>query len=149
MTITDLLADFGRKAGLGSLSLDESGVCRLSFDQSLIVDLEFDSGAGLLHIYSAVGPIPAEGKEAVFGALLSANLFGSETGGASLAIDPSQNEIILCRSVNPDHLDSTAFEGILESFVNHLEVHRERLDAAPTGAAPSSEAPMPSHMLRA
>lgn len=119
-----------RKAGLGALALDNKGVCRLSFDDTLIVDLEHDDGAGVLHIYATVGPIPAEGKEEVYASLLSANLFGAETGGATLAIDRPRGEIVLCRAVDPEHLDPTAFENTLQAFVNALEQQRESLNSA-------------------
>lgn len=153
MTVNDLLAEFGRKAGLGVLALDDKGLCRLSFDDTLIVDLEEDEGAGVLHIYATVGAIPAAGKEMVYATLLSANLFGTETGGATLAIDRLRGEIVLCRSVQPDHLDPTAFEGILESFVNTLEQQRENLNSAVGAGSEAPAASMPPQgmepMLRA
>lgn len=138
MTVNDLLAEFGRKAGLGSLGLDDQGVCRLSFDGSLIVDLEFDEDAGVLHLYSAVGPVPAGEREAVYQALLSANLFGRETGGATLALDRGRDEIMLCRALVPDHVDFLAFEAVLAAFVDALAGQRERLNSAPVGG-PSHE----------
>ncbi|HLO75766.1 MAG TPA: type III secretion system chaperone [Magnetospirillum sp.] len=140
MSVSDLLAEFGRKAGLGSLGLDGQGVCRLSFDGSLIVDLEFDDGAGVLHLYGTVGPVPAGDREAVYQRLLSANLFGRETGGATLALDGGRDEIVLCRALVPDHLDPLAFEAALAAFVDALEGQREQLKTAPVGG-PSHEPP--------
>lgn len=152
MTVNNLLAEFGRKAGLGALSLDDKGVCRLSFDGTLVVDLEHDSSAGVLHLYAVVGSIPADGKESLFARLLEANLFGAQTSGAALAIDRQRNEILLCRSIMPDALDAMAFEKILESFVNALEQQREQLTTAVPGTPVENGTGMPSgmeHMLRA
>lgn len=148
MSTTDqLLLDLGQAAGLAQpLRFDEHGCARLVFDGQLAIDFERDADAGLLQVYSVLGPLPAQGREALLLQLLQANLFGADTGGAALAVDADTGEVVLCRSAAAEGLAAPAFVQLVEQFVAVAEDWRERLAAwrpaagAPDGAQPAAPA---------
>ena len=156
--IDQLLYNLGHVAGLAQpLRFDEQGCARLMFDGHLAIDFERDQDAGLLQVYSVLGLLPAQGREALLLQLLQANLFGADTAGATLAIDSqtaSGGDILLCRSVNVQGLAAPDFVRLVEQFVAAAEAWKERLatwqpSAAPEAAAALAPAPAPGLFLRA
>lgn len=128
MNIDDILLELGKQMGLGSLKLDENRVCRLVFDSVLVVDIEATEGDQIVNLYATVCTTPAEGKDALYETLLEASLFGLGTGGASFGIDKERGELLLWRVLNMDKTDYQEFVNVLESFVNHLEVWKDKID---------------------
>jgi hypothetical protein len=150
MDAHQLLNHLGVAMGLPALAFDEQGCARLMFDGKLEVNLEHDSDTGLLQVYAVLGPVPARGREALYRSLLEANLFGGQTFGATLAIDGSQQEIVLCRSVAPEEISSPGFAALIEQFVAATESWQQRIGAgggeaaapAPGASAPAFFDPM-------
>ncbi len=139
MSLCDqLLLDLGQSAGLAQpLRFDERGCARLVFDGQLAIDFERDADAGLLQVYSVLGPLPGQGREALLLQLLQANLFGADTAGAALAVDADTGEVVLCRSVAAEGLPAPAFVQLVEQFVAVAEDWKERLAAwRPAAGAP-------------
>jgi len=117
----NLLAELGSHMGIPNLGFDEQGCARLVFDDQIEVNFENDAANHRLQIYTTLGNVPAENKEALYGALLEANLFGSGTAGATLAIDNLHGEIVLCHTFYGDDIPSATFLSLVESFVNTAE----------------------------
>lgn len=146
-----LLRDLGQSAGLPqALDFDDQGCARLMVDASLAIDFERDAEAGVIHVYSVLGTAPTQGAEACYRELLEANLFGGETAGATLAIDPHLREIVLCRSVQAETTTAPAFVKLVEQFIAAAEGWKERVAAqassggtAMGGAAPGHGEPVP------
>lgn len=114
--------------GLGNLKLDENKVCRLIFDKKFTVDIEANDDESVAHIYSAVCIIPPIEKEALYEKLLNANPFGRGTGGATFGIDLETGKIPITRTLVLDKTDYQDFVNAPESFVNHLEAWRDKID---------------------
>ena len=133
MDIDNLLSMFGRQLGVGELALDENGVCRLVFDEKFNMDIEPADDGTTFHVYAVVGQIPPDNREAVYAELLSANMFGSGTGGSTFAIDKERNEIVLSRCFRSDVTDLQVFVNEVELFVNYLELWAERVQAGEVG----------------
>ncbi|MEC4720747.1 type III secretion system chaperone [Noviherbaspirillum sp. CPCC 100848] len=129
MNASDLVAELAKASGLSNLKLNEHGVARLAFDKGTEVDLEEDSAEGVLHLYTRVMTVPAEGKEALYSRLLEANLYCAETAGATLAVDGARNEVVLCRRLELASTDFTGFSQSLEKLVSACEALREELGA--------------------
>ena len=129
-TSDQLLLDLGQSAGLAQpLRFDEHGCARLLVDGHLAIDFERDDDAGLLQVYSVLGPLPAQGREALLMQLLQANLFGADTGGAALAVDGDTDEVVLCRGVAAEDLAAPAFVQWIERLVAVAEHWKDRLAA--------------------
>jgi hypothetical protein len=132
MHLEDLLTQAGVDMGLGGLSLNADGLCRLIFSKTIVVDLErADDEPGTALIYSSVGILPPADREALLLLLLEANLFGQGTGRATLAVDPARSEILLFRRFDLERLEYSEFIRDLESFVNLAGSWIERLASTP------------------
>lgn len=131
-----LLLDLGQTAGLSQpLRFDDHGCARLMVGTHLALDFERDAEAGVIQLYSVLGPAPAQGDAALYRQLLEANLFGADTAGATLAIDGPMREIVLCRSISAEGLAAPAFVQTVEQFIAAAEDWKERLAAHQPGAA--------------
>lgn len=145
MIVETLMRELGAAIGLPTLRLDEQGCARLRIDNRLDVNFEFDSSIETLQLYSVLGPLPPEDREALYETLLKGNLFCADTLGATLAIDTQRHEILLCRSLRVRDTDATQFLPVVENFVTATEHWMERL-AHPDDAG-KADAEMPSRPL--
>lgn len=139
MTAHQLLQELGLAMGLPTLKFDDEGCARLMFDGKLAVNLEYDEGNASIQLYSVLGPLPAQGREALFLKLLKGNLFGADTGGATLAVDGEHHEVVLCRTLPVEETTAAAFVAAIERFVAALEAWIPQLDGA-GAAAPAASA---------
>lgn len=141
MKVHDFLAELGQKMGLPQLGLDEDNCCRLVFDETIPVDFEYVESDKVLHLSSAVAPLPIQNKERFYEKLLRANLFGVETGGASFALNAVDSDIILFRSCDIENLDFTDACLILENFIQAAEAWKEKLHDESLIREPSDDKP--------
>ncbi|QIM52547.1 type III secretion system chaperone [Hydrogenophaga crocea] len=119
------------------LRFDANGCARLRVDDRIDVNFERSSGH-LLHVYCPLGQLPADHREPIYERLLTANLFGAETGGASLAIDPEFGEIVLCTDVGNHGWTAELIASRIDRFVDAALAWQERfteLAAMPGDAA--------------
>jgi hypothetical protein len=73
----------------------------------------------------------------VYRALLEGNLFGIQTKGATLAVDGSQDQVVLSRTVLMEELSLSAFSELLAGFVGCAEYWQNYM-AEGVGAAAAS-----------
>lgn len=139
MTAQELLQELGTTLGIKP-EFGNAGTCRLLFDDNAV---DFEAADETLFLIAEVGSVPAEGREAVYARLLAANLFGAQTGGATLGLDQDKECVILHRAL-PLPCDYPPFEAALEGFVKSLRYWKEWLAlAASAPAAPTKETPVP------
>lgn len=112
----ELLRSYGEMAGLPALQFDLNGCARLLFEDETAIDLEVDEPAGCIQLYAVLGAVPAGGRETLYRSLLEGNLFGSHTSGASLAIDPVQEEVLLCRRAQLGITTPELLSDLLQAF---------------------------------
>jgi hypothetical protein len=136
MDADQLLNSLGVAMGLPGLAFDGNGCARLMFDGKLAVNLEHDADAGTIQAFSAIAPLPARGREALYSMLLQGNLFGGETQGATLAIDIAQQEVVLSRAIDVAATGAPAFAALIEAFVNATEHWQQRVANSGGAAAP-------------
>lgn len=131
------------------LRLDEHGCARLRIDDAIDVNFEASGGSHLLHVYSTLGPVPTHDREHCFEQLLGANLFGADTGGATLAIDAEFNEIVLCTDIGNHGWTAELIMSRLQRFIDAALAWQERFAArqaeaaADESVAVSAGAPVP------
>ncbi|WP_081452580.1 type III secretion system chaperone [Verrucomicrobium spinosum] len=153
MNAVSLLSELGSQMGISGLQFDDQGCARLVFDGSVTLNLEHEPSSSKLQIYSVLGKVPVENKEHVFQILLEGNLFGAETGGAVLSLDPLEREIVLFRTFEGDGLTGAAFGEAVGSFVDAAEDWTARLansaQTAPVGRAAPGNEDVAASMIRA
>jgi Tir chaperone protein (CesT) family len=135
-----LVEEIGRRLGV-ALVPDDAGMARLMVDGTLAVDFELDDANDRVFVCGTIGILPAgPQREALFGDLLAANLFGADLGPCSPALDVERNELLLWFALDErDDIDGAV--RALEDLVARLESWRGRLvgRVAPAMAAtPSS-----------
>jgi Tir chaperone protein (CesT) family len=93
---------------------------------------------------------PAQAKETFYARLLEANLFCTETGGATLAQDRMRDEILLCRRLDLTNTDFAFFRQCLESLVDACERLRIDLsdDEHPGPDIPHAGGPTAANLLQ-
>jgi hypothetical protein len=120
---------------MDDLALDETGLCTLGFDEQ-IVNIHFDERSSNLVLFAALGSLPVEGRERALALLMEANLFWSGTGGATLALEPGANVVMLHHQVRAD-MEQADFEALLQQFVDLSDYWSGKL-ADGGGAAPTT-----------
>lgn len=141
MKAEQLLSDLGLSMGLNDLKFNEEGCARLVFDGTTAVNFESDASSGLLQLYTELGPLPPEGREALYLQLLQANLLCLDTQGATLAVDSANHEVVMCRMLVAEDISSANFTHVVEGFVSSAKKWRTQLDDSP---ALQTESPMSS-----
>ncbi|MBB3949282.1 hypothetical protein GGQ76_000550 [Aureimonas jatrophae] len=130
--------------------MDETRSCRLVFDGRVSVDIGAPAAqTGTVFLHSAVGVLPASGREAIYEQLLSSNLFGRDTGAAVLAVDRDLGEVVLLRRLDERHLGYAEFTDALEDFIARVGAWTEKLKSgASAGGGRSQEAFADHSMMR-
>lgn len=126
-----LIASLIQHLGLTDVTQEPDGSCGLAFDRETNVTLEPDvEDPGLLHLHTAVGTVPAEGRRSLLILLLRGNYLGRATGGASLALNADGTEVLLQTIA---HVHSTSLKQLsdqLAMFVQTAGLWRQRLDGS-------------------
>ncbi len=120
MKTEDLLIEYGKLKGLGTLDFNKQGVCHLTFNDTLLVSIEKSFDGEGLFIYSIVGELPLDKEKEIATTILEANLFGKETGPCVLGYDSRIRSIILFRYVSEEKLDLNSFQDELTQFFYYL-----------------------------
>lgn len=128
--LNSLLQELGRQLGIPELSADETGHCTLSIDGAWALHIAWHEARNCVQCLTDLGGLPLHGREALMAQLLAANALFTGTQGATLALDPTREQVVLCREIGLTGLDYIAFEKGLEAFIEQAEHWRARLDSA-------------------
>lgn len=123
----DLVNQYARSIGMGSLTLDDQGRCGLLFDDKFSVTLEPHPETGALVIFAELGAVPADWAHDFCLKMLEANYYWQHTGGlGTLALAPEQDPnvprtAVLIYQVPLHSLDFGAFQNQFSTFVDTAE----------------------------
>lgn len=136
-----LIAALGQDTGT-PLSLSAAGTVALQFDSGVTLHLEHDAQQDVLHCYAVLGQEPADAdqRSRLHAALLSANAFGRDTGGATLGVDDATSEVILSRRLELGHAEPAMLRDCVASLASVALAWRERLRGAMPGGTPARAA---------
>ena len=138
MKAQQLLDDLARTMGVPALPLNEDHCARLVFDGKIAVDFESDPLSGELFLKCELGPVPLSGLQGFYRRLLEANLYGQQTLRATLALDPTQQVVVLWRAVFAEELSLAGFEKIVEDFLNCAEGWMGEIERGDAGFEPQA-----------
>lgn len=147
MNATDLIGELAQRAGLPALRLSSDGTASLEVDGTTRLHIEHDAPGNRLNLYTPLGAPPGNGREACFGRLLEANLFGMQTGGGSIAFHRPSNQLLLTRSMDLESTDITALESALEQMLRAVATVKALVDAPDIAESPGFD-PRLSGLLR-
>ncbi|HVZ45061.1 MAG TPA: type III secretion system chaperone [Ramlibacter sp.] len=146
MDADQLLQSLSVALSLPELRFDANGCACLVVEGAPSVNFERDA-AGAIHLYCVLGPLPPEGREALYVQLLQGNLFGASTGGASFAVDPDYGELVLFRTIMTESMSAPLFISQVEAIVAAAEDWQKRLTTAPLADAQFSAAAAESSLM--
>ncbi len=129
------LSELGVGIGIPDLQPEEDGTCLLGFD-GIMVTLEQDPEASRVVLTSHVADLPTAGAATAYAELLQANMASVVAGrGASFAIDPEEQRVLLAQTLPLEGLTGEALIAALGPFVDLVEAWRARLESLPAAAA--------------
>ena len=122
----EIVQNLGKTVGIDDLAPDDNGYLCLTFDERPVNIEERD---GIIFLYAAIGPLPADGLEGLYRQLLSANCFYRETQGATLGVDDKLGVLLFYQTPSAA-LEGNQFETVLQNFINTADAWRGRLEEA-------------------
>lgn len=128
MKSLDVLAQFHHELGLGEPELDHHGRSSIKIESDIILTFELDIVRDQIELIGIPLKGPFADKEALFSRLLKEN-FRSDLAGARLALDTSQEQILLCQTLVAEHISHAHFELAVARFVTLYEEFRDTLSA--------------------
>jgi Tir chaperone protein (CesT) family len=124
-----LLADIGERSGL-PLELDSRGSCGIEYGGGFeIIITSCDRGEGVL-LHSPIQFLDRIDPLSQLRRCLELSLYGAQTGGAALGLDPDGEAIVLWRRLRIADFDSRALEQAIIAFASTADTVRARLSHA-------------------
>ena len=123
MNAAKLVTELGTELGI-SLSLGETGTCRVYFDDDVV---DFEQSGDSLYIMAEIAP--AYGIEDAYARLLTANWLGAESGGACIGLDANRDAFALYAVFHGD-VPYENFEERLILFIRALRYWKDWLSSS-------------------
>ncbi len=101
----------------------QTGGFKLQFEHLGVMATE---GPEAIVISAHIGELPEQKSEEAALLLMSANLFGKETGAGMLGLDRDGKKVLFVELLPPS-IDYKHFHGALEGFLNYAESWQEEL----------------------
>ena len=137
MEFEELLKKLAEACGIERLEPDESHMVHLGVDGTALT-IVGDPETRMVVLFSEIGDLPLEKREAFYEQALKANWLFQGGGGATLAINPESGVLALNRALPMDALDGDRFVEAVRTFLSVLIQWRE-LAQNWRGAAESGE----------
>lgn len=144
MEFEELLKPLAAACGVERLEPDESHMVHFGAGGSVLT-IVGDPETRMVVLFSELGELPLEGREAFYEQALKANWLFQGGGGASLAINPESDVLALNRAMPMDALDGEGFVEMVRSFLSVLyrwrELARDWRGAVEDGTAKGAGSP--------
>lgn len=140
MTLQQILEDIGRKMDL-SLRMNQKGRCVLKDKKTEREYILESSNPKYFYLYTLLGFVP-EGASATqfLKTLLSMNLFGQQTFGMTIGVEPNSGQIILHFLSRNQTIQSETLLAILKEFILAAEIiARKVMDLQQSCAAAAAQ----------
>ena len=124
MEFEELLKPLAAACGVERLEPDESHMVHFGADGTALT-IVGDPETRMVVLFSELGDLPHEGREAFYEQALRANWLFQGGGGATLAINPETGALALNRAMPMDVLDGEGFVGLVRDFLTVLYRWRE------------------------
>lgn len=138
MKLEDILLEHGRRKNCGRLELDPLGVCTLSINNKLTISLEKSLDGKGFYLYGVISTLSDSDLKEIAITALSGNLFGRETGAASLGYEPGTHSLILFEYLEEEKTDFTTYLTKFEQFISYFNYWIEKIDKLKGNTPPTS-----------
>lgn len=127
MDLHELLDALSAKLQSRPLNLDPNNLCRLIIDD-LEMFIELMADHKTVYIYSPIGYLPPNGREAIFEDVMHANLFHSGTGGGAVfGYDQTIGDLLLHQKFSLDSINADEFVTACSTMVETSKTWRNKL----------------------
>ena len=116
MDANNIINKLSLELNIPDLRFSDEGVVTLSINDEFTTNIEKTADDRSIIVYGVVGELPPLDREAHLMELLTGNMFGLHTEGATLAVDPNTDEIILFKVYDVHHLHFEDFYRDLQIF---------------------------------
>ena len=116
MEFEELLKKLAEACGIDRLEPDESHMVHLGADGSALT-IVGDPETRMVVLFSEIGELPLEKREAFYEQALKANWLFQGGGGATLAINPESGILALNRAMPMEALDGDRFVELVRGFL--------------------------------
>ncbi|MCQ2395554.1 MAG: type III secretion system chaperone [Kiritimatiellae bacterium] len=139
MEFEELLKPLAAACGVDRLEPDETHMVHLGKDGTALT-IVGEPETRTVVLFSELGDLPLEGREAFYEVALKANWLFQGGAGATLAINPESGALALNRALPMDALDGESFvevvRGFLAVLVRWRKLARDWRGAVEDGAVP-------------
>lgn len=123
--VNEALQAIERSSGLAKIAFNADGVVDIVFDKRISINIVRIDDTNLEFVtYLDMSEVAAD--PFAMRAALHANYIGAATGAARLALDPRDDDLLLCERVDVRGLDPLQFEQRLLGFLNHATFWRSQ-----------------------
>ena len=119
MEFEELLKPLAAACGIDRLEPDETHMVHLGANGSALT-IVGDPETRTVVLFSELGDLPLEGREAFYEVALKANWLFQGGAGASLAINPETDALALNQALPMDALDGEGFVEVVRGFLSVL-----------------------------
>ena len=141
--IQAMLDEISSAEGTPRFDLSEDDGCTASFGEGMMVRVQLRPHIPELDFTVPLGSVPEERRAAVYGALLASNFYWAETHGATLALEPETEQILLQYQENALTLTKERLQKTMEGFFSVAEEWKDRLDELIVEPDTTDETPVP------
>lgn len=134
-----IVGQLGAEAGIEDLSLNAENLVTIECDEEYDVHLQVDESGDQYAIFTAIGEVGEENREATYQMLLSGNVLWRGTAGATLGVDEN-NTIWLCYSSPINEINAEDLEAQIDRFLELADDWQNRIHLADSFEVPASEA---------
>lgn len=90
--VTQLFNTWSLRVGVDGAELDYSGMAAFEIEQGIIVNFQAQSSPPALTLFAVVSSLPAGAPAGLLRDMLEANLLWGDTGGATLSLQPGEDD---------------------------------------------------------
>ncbi len=110
------------------VGLDEEGACAISAGNGFTLELYVVPTSGMCHMGIYLMDVPFEARELFYAMLLHMNLHQQETQGATLAVDPIRQGVLLCYMQAVSSLTSEYFHNLIQNLIATAATLKEHME---------------------
>lgn len=119
------------------VGLDQEGACSISAGNGFSLELYVVPSSGMCHMGIYLLDVPPAAREGFFAMLLHMNIHQQETQGATLAVDPIREGVLLCYMQAVATLTAEYFYNLVQNLIataatlkTHIEDGQAKLQEA-------------------
>lgn len=147
MEFSELMAAFMADAGVGDGPVIEDGACHLMIDDRDVGFMEADGGRRLV-VWCAVGPCPADRRDAFLILLLRANFMGRMLADGAFSLSDDDIVYAHCTLALPVYDKDVFYRSLrnlleaVEQWEDMAETYRQAVETKPEGRDSADSRPL-------